>query len=91
MLVAYTPTIHLILNFKSIPNCHVWWRRIVFFAKLQGPGYNYGCASHDDQPSRRTYLLHTETYHRKEEGIILGGLELFDGRDKSISRVFGSR
>ncbi len=79
-VVAYTPTVQFDIEFiKGIKN-FMFGGEGLFFAKLQGPGKVWI----QSLPISRlaTRLVEYGTWHRKEEGSILGGLgNLFDGRE----------
>jgi uncharacterized protein (TIGR00266 family) len=79
-LVAYTPTIQFDIEFvRGIKN-FMFGGEGLFFAKLQGPGKVWIQSLPISRLAGR--IVEYGTWHRKEEGSILGGLgNLFDGRE----------
>jgi uncharacterized protein (TIGR00266 family) len=79
-LVAYMPTVQFDIEFiRGIKN-FMFGGEGLFFAKLQGPGKVWIQSLPISRLAGR--LVEYGTYHRKEEGSILGGLgNLFDGRE----------
>ena len=78
-LVAYTPTVHFDIEFvRGIKNL-MFGGEGLFFAKLQGPGKVWIQSLPISRLAGK--IVAYGTYHRKEEGSILGGLgNLLDGR-----------
>lgn len=78
-VVAYTPTMDFDIEFvKGIKN-FMFGGEGLFFAKLQGPGKVWVQSLPISRLAGR--IVEYGTWHRKEEGSVLGGLgNLFDGR-----------
>lgn len=78
-VVGYTPTIQFDIEFvRGIKN-FVFGGEGLFFAKLQGPGKVWIQSLPISRLAGR--IVEYGTFHRKEEGSILGGLgNLLDGR-----------
>ena len=78
-LVAYMPTVAFDIEFiRGIKN-FMFGGEGLFFAKLQGPGKVWIQSLPISRLAGR--LVEYGTWHRKEEGSVLGGLgNLFDGR-----------
>ena len=79
-LVAYTPNVQFDIEFiRGIKN-FMFGGEGLFFAKLQGPGKVWIQSLPISRLAGR--IVEYGTYHRKEEGSILGGLgNLLDGRE----------
>ena len=79
-LVAYTPGVQFDIEFvKGIKNL-VFGGEGLFFARLQGPGKVWIQSLPISRLASR--IVAYGTYHRKEEGSVLGGLgNLLDGRE----------
>lgn len=79
-LVAYTPGIQFDIEFvKGIKNL-VFGGEGLFFARLQGPGKVWIQSLPISRLASR--IVAYGTYHRKEEGSVLGGLgNLLDGKE----------
>jgi uncharacterized protein (TIGR00266 family) len=79
-LVAYTPTVDFDIEFVRGIRNFMFGGEGLFFAKLRGPGRVWIQSLPISRLAGR--LVEYGTYHRKEEGSILGGLgNLFDGRE----------
>jgi uncharacterized protein (TIGR00266 family) len=78
-VVAYTPTMDFDIEFvRGIKN-FMFGGEGLFFAKLQGPGKVWVQSLPISRLAGR--IVEYGTWHRKEEGSVLGGLgNLFDGR-----------
>ncbi|MBL0234277.1 MAG: TIGR00266 family protein [Chitinophagaceae bacterium] len=79
-LVAYTPGVQFDIEFvKGIKNL-MFGGEGLFFARLQGPGKVWIQSLPISRLASR--IVAYGTYHRKEEGSVLGGLgNLLDGRE----------
>jgi len=79
-VVAYTPTMQFDIEFvKGIKNT-LFGGEGLFFAKMTGPGHVWIQSLPISRLASR--LVEYGTWHRKEEGSVLGGLgNLFDGRE----------
>jgi uncharacterized protein (TIGR00266 family) len=79
-VVAYTPTIDFDIEFvRGIKNW-MFGGEGLFFAKITGPGKIWIQSLPISRLAGR--LVEYGTYHRKEEGSVLGGLgNIFDGRE----------
>ncbi len=78
-LVAYTPAVRFDIEFVSGIKNKLFGGEGLFFAKLQGPGKVWIQSLPISRLAGR--IVEYGTYHRKEEGSVLGGLgNLFDGR-----------
>ncbi len=79
-VVAYTPTIDFDIEFvRGIKNW-MFGGEGLFFARMAGPGKVWIQSLPISRLAGR--LVEYGTYHRKEEGSILGGLgNIFDGRE----------
>src|SRR6188768_4293819 len=79
-VVAYTPTIDFDIEFvRGIKNL-LFGGEGFFFARLTGPGKVWIQSLPISRLASR--IVSYGTYHRKEEGSVLGGLgNLFDGRE----------
>ncbi len=79
-LVAYTPGVQFDIEFvKGIKNL-MFGGEGLFFARLQGPGKVWIQSLPISRLAAR--IVAYGTYHRKEEGSVLGGLgNLLDGRE----------
>ena len=79
-VVAYTPTIDFDIVFvRGIKNL-LFGGEGFFFARLTGPGKVWIQSLPISRLASR--IVSYGTYHRKEEGSVLGGLgNLFDGRE----------
>jgi uncharacterized protein (AIM24 family) len=80
-LVAYTPGVQFDIEFvKGIKNL-MFGGEGLFFARLQGPGKVWIQSLPISRLASR--IVAYGTFHRKEEGSVLGGLgNLLDGRDR---------
>jgi len=78
-VVGYTPTVNFEIEFvKGVKNV-LFGGEGLFFAKLQGPGKVWIQSLPISRLAGR--IVEYGTWHRKEEGSVLGGLgNLFDGR-----------
>jgi uncharacterized protein (TIGR00266 family) len=78
-LVAYTPSIAFDIEFVRGVKNFLFGGEGLFFAKLQGPGHVWIQSLPISRLAGR--IVEYGTWHRKEEGSVLGGLgNLFDGR-----------
>jgi uncharacterized protein (TIGR00266 family) len=79
-VVAYTPSMQFDIEFvKGIKNT-LFGGEGLFFAKMTGPGHVWIQSLPISRLASR--LVEYGTWHRKEEGSVLGGLgNLFDGRE----------
>lgn len=79
-VVAYTPTVDFDIEFvRGIKNW-MFGGEGLFFARLQGPGKVWIQSLPISRLAGR--IVEYGTWHRKEEGSVLGGLgNLFDGRE----------
>lgn len=79
-VVGYTPTIEFDIEFVRGIRNFMFGGEGLFFAKLQGPGKVWVQSLPISRLASR--IVAYGTYHRKEEGSILGGLgNLFDGKE----------
>jgi uncharacterized protein (TIGR00266 family) len=79
-LVAYTPTIDFDIELVRGVKNWLFGGEGLFFARLQGPGRVWIQSLPISRLAGR--IVEYGTYHRKEEGSILGGLgNLLDGRE----------
>jgi len=79
-VVAYTPSIDFDIEFVKGVRNWMFGGEGLFFARLQGPGRVWIQSLPISRLAGR--IVEYGTYHRKEEGSILGGLgNIFDGRE----------
>src|SRR6185369_12448500 len=79
-VVAYTPGIDFDIEFVKGVRNWMFGGEGLFFARLQGPGRVWIQSLPISRLAGR--IVEYGTYHRKEEGSILGGLgNIFDGRE----------
>lgn len=79
-VVAYTPNVDFDIEFVRGVKNWLFGGEGLFFARLQGPGRVWIQSLPISRLAGR--IVEYGTYHRKEEGSILGGLgNLFDGRE----------
>ena len=78
-IVAFTPSCHYDIQFVGGIKNTLFGGEGLFFAKLKGPGKVWIQSLPISRLAGR--LVEYGTYHRKEEGSVLGGIgNLFDGR-----------